>query len=201
VALTLLAALFFLSGASALVFQIAWLRLLSLIVGVTVHAASAVLASFMGGLALGSWLGGRLADRMRHPLRAFAFVELGIATSALAVPAALNAVEQLYVALHAQMPEAAAGLAAARVICASVVLLVPTTLMGASLPLLARHVQISADRTANVAARIGLLYSKNGWRDRWNARRRIRLDRVDRRDRYDEVRRGYQPSGRNGCAR
>jgi spermidine synthase len=53
-AFALLAGLYFLSGASALVFQIAWLRLLALIVGVTVHAASAVLASFMGGLALGS---------------------------------------------------------------------------------------------------------------------------------------------------
>jgi spermidine synthase len=150
-----------LSGASALVFQIAWLRLLALILGVTVHAASAVLASFMGGLALGSWLGGRLADRVRHPLRAFGFVELGIAGSALAVPAILGVVEQLYVGLHGQMPGAAAGLAAARVFCTSAVLLVPTTLMGASLPLLARHVQMSARGDESRAARIGLLYAAN----------------------------------------
>jgi spermidine synthase len=49
-----LAGLFFLSGAAALVYQVAWLRMISLVFGVTVYAASAVLTSFMGGLALGS---------------------------------------------------------------------------------------------------------------------------------------------------
>jgi hypothetical protein len=56
--------LFFLSGACALVYQVVWLRMLSLVFGVTVYAASAVLSTFMGGLALGAWLGGRLADRV-----------------------------------------------------------------------------------------------------------------------------------------
>ena len=60
-----LALLFFMSGASALVYQVVWLRLLSLVFGVTVYAASAVLTSFMAGLALGSWGGGKLADRLR----------------------------------------------------------------------------------------------------------------------------------------
>jgi len=157
-ALTLIAALFFLSGSSALVYQIVWLRLLALIVGVSVYAASAVLASFMGGLALGSWLGGRLADRLKHPLRAFGFVELGIAASALAVPAALHAAGTLYTLLHARAPDAVASLALIRVACSAVVLLVPTTLMGASLPLLARHV---AGRGSALATRIGLLYAAN----------------------------------------
>lgn len=159
--LALLTALFFLSGASALVYQIAWLRLLSVIVGVTVHAASAVLASFMGGLALGSWLGGRAADRTRYPLRAFGFVEFGIALSALLVPATLDRVERLYAALHEQMPEAALALAAARALSASLVLLVPTSLMGASLPLLAKHVQLTTGSSRSTTSRIGLLYSAN----------------------------------------
>jgi spermidine synthase len=157
---TLLAAIFSLSGASALVFQIAWLRLLALVVGVTVHAASAVLASFMGGLALGSWLGGRLADRVRHPLLVFGLVELGIAASALAVPYALDTVQQIYAALHSDAPHAAA-LTAARLICAGAVLLVPTTLMGASLPLLARHVRGGTAAEPAAAARIGVLYAAN----------------------------------------
>jgi MFS family permease len=160
-AFALLAGLYFLSGASALVFQIAWLRLLALIVGVTVHAASAVLASFMGGLALGSWLGGRSADRARYPLRAFGLVELGIGINALAIPGALGVVERFYVTLHAYTPDAGASLTVARIVCASAVLLVPTTLMGASLPLLSKYVQASAAAEGQTISRIGLLYAAN----------------------------------------
>lgn len=150
--------LFLASGFSALVYQIVWLRMLALVFGVTVYAASAVLSSFMGGLALGSWLGGRVADRRRRPLRAFALVEIGTALSALAVPALLRAAEAIYAAIHAYSPEAPLLLTAARVGCAAVVLLVPTTLMGASLPLLSRYV---AGSTGAAAARIGVLYAAN----------------------------------------
>jgi spermidine synthase len=156
--LSLLALLFVCSGFSALIYQIVWLRLLSLVFGVTVFAASAVLTSFMGGLALGSWLGGRLADRVRRPLRAFAIVELGVAASALAVPLALGGAQALYDLLYRQSPDAIVPLTIARLACSAVVLLVPTTLMGASLPLLSRHV---ASSTTNAARRIGFLYSAN----------------------------------------
>jgi MFS family permease len=60
--------LFFLSGFSALVYQVLWMRLLALVFDVTIHAASTVLAAFMAGLALGSAAAGRLADRVRRPL-------------------------------------------------------------------------------------------------------------------------------------
>ena len=59
---------FFLSGFSALVYQVLWMRLLALVFGVTIHAASTVLAAFMAGLALGSAAAGRVADRVRRPL-------------------------------------------------------------------------------------------------------------------------------------
>jgi spermidine synthase len=153
-----LLALFLLSGFSALVYQIVWLRALALVFGVTVYAASAVLTSFMGGLALGSWLGGRLADRTTHPLRTFGFVEIGIAASALAVPALLAVAQNLYVSVHTQVPEALPLLTLARLLCSGFVLLVPTTLMGASLPLLSRHVARSA---GPAASRIGVLYAAN----------------------------------------
>lgn len=156
----ILVPLFLFSGASALVYQVAWLRLLSLIVGVTVHAASAVLASFMGGLALGAWLGGRIADRSRQPLRAFGLVEIGIAVSALAVPFALDATESIYASLHAALPHNGI-LTLIRFTCAGAVLLVPTTLMGASLPLLARHVQNRAGIDDSIVGRIGALYAAN----------------------------------------
>ena len=156
--LSALALLFLASGFSALVYQIVWLRLLALVFGVTVYAASAVLTSFMAGLALGSWLGGRAADRVRSPLRAFAYVELGIGVSALAVPFLLELAQMLYLRIHAQAPDAAALLTAARVVCSALVLLIPTTLMGASLPLLSRHVT-SGGGTA--ASRVGALYAAN----------------------------------------
>ena len=66
--LFLLAALFFLSGTSALIYQMLWLRLIGLVFGVTVYAASTVWAVFMAGLALGSVIGGRAADRVSRPL-------------------------------------------------------------------------------------------------------------------------------------
>src|SRR3972149_6027810 len=78
--------LFFLSGITGLVYEIAWTRILTLVFGHTVHAVSTVLAAFMGGLALGSYLFGRLADRVRRPLVLYAILELGVGLYALAVP-------------------------------------------------------------------------------------------------------------------
>lgn len=154
----MVAGLFLFSGFSALIYQIVWLRLLSLVFGVTVFAASAVITSFMGGLALGSWLGGRLADRARHPLRLFALVEVAVAASAMLVPWALDGAQVLYAVLHRQLQDSLVPLTIARLVCSGLVLLVPTTLMGASLPLLARHVATSAGGNAR---RIGFLYAAN----------------------------------------
>ena len=66
--LPLLCALFFASGSSALIYQVLWLRLIGLVFGVTVYAASTVWAAFMGGLAIGSFSAGAVADRVRRPL-------------------------------------------------------------------------------------------------------------------------------------
>ena len=156
--LALIALLFFLSGASALTYQVVWLRMLSLVFGVTVHAASAVLTSFMAGLALGSWAGGKLADRVRSPIRAFALIELAIAGTAVLVPIALDGLGGLYAVLHARAPDDLVRLTIARVICSGAVLLVPTTLMGASLPVLAKY---AAARNEAAARRIGALYAAN----------------------------------------
>src|SRR5688500_9347309 len=153
-----LAGLFFLSGAAALVYQVAWLRMISLVFGVTVYAASAVLTSFMGGLALGSWLGGRSAARLRHPLRAFASLELGIAVSALAVPSALEVVSGVYDEVQARTSGSLIPLTVARLLGSALILLIPTTLMGASLPYLARYI---TDAGGSAAARIGWLYAAN----------------------------------------
>ena len=102
--LATIALLFFASGLSGLVYQELWLRLLGLVFGVTVYAASAVLAGFMGGLALGSALGGRWADRTRRPLLLYGVAEVLVGLSALATPLLLDGVARAYVAVHPLLP-------------------------------------------------------------------------------------------------
>lgn len=148
--------LFFASGVCGLTYQVLWLRLLALVFGVTVHAASTVLASFMAGLALGAVLAERLARR-GQPLRVFALLEAGIAASALSTPALLALASQLYRPLSDLAPDSLALLTVARFVCSSAVLLVPTVLMGATLPVLS-HAPIV--RAAS-ASRLGALYAVN----------------------------------------
>ena len=129
---------FFLSGFSALVYQVLWMRLLALVFGVTIHAASTVLAAFMAGLALGSAAAGRLADRVRRPLVAFAVAEAGVAVAALATPLALAGVEALYVRLYPALDAWPPAVGLVRFVLSFAVLIVPTTLMGATLPLVVK---------------------------------------------------------------
>ncbi|MHC4779523.1 MAG: hypothetical protein ACYTFG_13200, partial [Planctomycetota bacterium] len=87
---------FFLSGFSALVFEVIWMRRLHLVLGSTGFAVATVVAAYMGGLALGSWLGGRLADRIRSPLLLYGILEFGVGAYALAVPFIFDGATPLY---------------------------------------------------------------------------------------------------------
>jgi spermidine synthase len=136
--LTVIALLFFASGLSGLVYQELWLRLLGLVFGVTVYAASAVLAGFMGGLALGSALGGRWADRTGRPLRLYGMAEVLVGVSALATPLLLDVVERAYLAVHPLLPSLPGTVTFVRFALSIAVLLVPTMLMGATFPLVVR---------------------------------------------------------------
>src|SRR5829696_3970840 len=77
---------FVLSGATGLIYEVLWARMLGLVFGATTLAISTVLAAFMGGLALGSALAGKLAPRIRKPIAMYGFIEIGIAIYALLVP-------------------------------------------------------------------------------------------------------------------
>ena len=156
--LPLLSGLFLLSGAAALIYQVMWLRMLSLVFGVTVYAASTVLASFMAGLAIGSFAGGRIAGRLRHPLTAFGLLEIGIGLSALATPVLLDAVRAIWILLQPSLPSSIVFLTAARFAASFAILIVPTSLMGATLPIVMRSALM---RDAATAGRIGLLYAIN----------------------------------------
>ena len=95
----LLLAAFWLSGAAGLVYQVVWMRRLTLVLGVTHQAVAITLACFMGGLALGAWWLGRVGDRTRHPVRAYAGLELGIAAWGAASPWLFEATTAIWVAL------------------------------------------------------------------------------------------------------
>lgn len=151
--------IFFVSGALGLVYEVLWLRKLLLVFGSTVHAVSTVLTVFFGGLAIGSWLAGRLIDRRwSSGLRWYAACEMAIGAYAFATPWLFAWVERFYIPLYRASDFSPAVLVGASFVGTAAVLLAPTVLMGATLPLLARHVvQTVRDRGVAVAS----LYSIN----------------------------------------
>lgn len=155
----LLSALFLLSGTSALIYQVLWLRLLGLVFGVTVYAASTVWAVFMAGLAIGSYSGGRVADRVKRPLIWFGLAEALIAITALATPLALDGLQRAYAALRPSLGDSFATLTAARLAMSFLVLIVPSTLMGSTLPLVLKSSLFRG--TASLGDRVGVLYAIN----------------------------------------
>jgi spermidine synthase len=152
---------FFVSGASGLIFEVIWTRMFSLVFGATTLAISTVLTAFMGGLALGSYLSGRFADRLRDPLRAYALAEAGVGITALLLPLVVGTFGGLNRFLYAHFAQSYATLAAIRFLASAAVMVVPTTLMGATLPLLSRFfVQTEAEH-ARMGMRVGTLYAIN----------------------------------------
>jgi len=154
----LLLVAFFLSGAVALVYQVLWTRQLGLVFGVTIQAASTVLACFMGGLALGSYLAGRWSDSMARPLRAFAVVEVLIAVSALLTPTLLGLADSLFISMVPSLEGSPILTTAARVGLTALVLIIPAGLMGMTYPLVLRAASRSADGIRRTAS---LLYAIN----------------------------------------
>ncbi|HJK97373.1 MAG TPA: fused MFS/spermidine synthase, partial [Polyangiaceae bacterium LLY-WYZ-14_1] len=156
---------FFLSGTSSLIFQVIWTRMLHHVFGATSVAVSSVVTAFMIGLGLGAFLVGRLADRIKHPIITYALAELIVGVWAFALPYLvapegwLAGVNQ---ALRQSLGAESLGFALGRFACVLPLLLVPTTLMGATLPLLARHyVREEEHRTGTTSAQVGTLYAVN----------------------------------------
>jgi spermidine synthase len=153
---------FFFSGLAALIYQTAWTREFAFVFGTSDLAVATVLAAYMGGLAAGAAIAGRIAHRLTRPVLAYGVLELGIALAALCVPFGIAAARWLYVSLFGgtESVAGAGGLATALfyLACSFVILLVPTAMMGATLPLLARH---AVREEAQIGSRIGLLYAAN----------------------------------------
>ena len=139
-----LAPLLFLSGAAALVLEVCWFRRMAQVAGGTAVAMSSVLAAVIGGMALGSLLFGRFADRARSPVRLYGALELGVALFALWVPSLIDA--------------AGGALAAAapiQFLLSMLLLTPPAILMGGTLPAAVAALRERSGRT------IGWLYAAN----------------------------------------
>jgi predicted membrane-bound spermidine synthase len=150
--------MFVLSGFAGLVYQVLFSKALALSFGSTAVATYTVLATYMGGMALGAWLGGRLAAQRADALKLYAYCELGIGAYCLATPWIFQAIQALYVALAAGSAADAAGLTVLRVLLGAAALSVPTVLMGMTLPILARFFQ---SRSASLGTSVALLYGAN----------------------------------------
>ena len=150
----------FLSGAAGLVYQVVWLRMLGLVFGHAVDALTAVLVAFMSGLALGSALGGRLSSRARAPLAIYAWLEAGIAVYALCLPPGLPGLTRVSLTLRDALGLSYEGWSLVQVALAFLVLLPPTVLMGATLPLVSQALASGGEAPGR---RVGALYAVNTW--------------------------------------
>lgn len=149
---------FFGSGAAGLIYEVVWIRMLGLVFGHTVHAVTTVLVAFMAGLTLGSSFGGRIADRLRKPVQWYGALEIAIGVYCLLTPWLIGVMTTLYVGVARSVGLPFWGLTLVQFALASVVLLVPTTLMGATLPILSRVVTTTLD---SAGRRVGILYAVN----------------------------------------
>ncbi len=149
---------FMLSGFAGLVYEVVWARQLVLVFGNTTQAISAILTGFFGGMALGSVLGGRLADRVRSPLRMYAILELLVVLGVLVTPVAFGGLREIYRGAFGVLDTSPLLLAMVRLGLSVLALAPATVFMGASLPTLSRH--LVSDHT-RLGEEFGELYMAN----------------------------------------
>ncbi len=150
--------LFLVSGATALAYQVIWTRMLVRTFGATSFAVSTVLAAYMAGMALGSYLFGRMIDKRGNPVLVYGLLELGIGIFAFVFPLLVGASHPLFKSLYAGLGGKFYLLSLVRFVLVFAMLLIPTTLMGGTLPILSRYVTRSL---TDLAGRVGFLYSIN----------------------------------------
>nr|MBA2321016.1 fused MFS/spermidine synthase [Deltaproteobacteria bacterium] len=150
--------LFFVSGATALVYQTVWARELHLVFGTSTFAIATVLAAFMAGLALGGIWMSRMGDRAARPLRVYGILEIGIGLYSLAFPWMVELVGPIYLQVWQRLQPGPLLFGLIQFVLVGGLLLFPTALMGATLPLLARF---ATERLGSAGDRIGTLYAVN----------------------------------------
>jgi spermidine synthase len=153
-----LAACLVASGAAALTYEVIWLRELSLVMGSTVYALAAVLDAFLGGLALGAWLGGRLVARRGASLALYAGLEAGIGLTAVGMPWAIGALSPIFGVAYRSLGDQILPYGLVQFVACGALLLVPTILMGATLPVVTA---LLLEPDSEVAGGAGRLYAAN----------------------------------------
>ena len=174
---------FFLTGACGLVYEVLWARMLGLVFGNTTYAISTVLAAFMGGLALGSFFFGRVADYLAPNsanstearaaqgglLKLYAILEVGVGLYALLTPVLLEIVETAYVGFYRSISTSRPLATFLCFILTFLMILIPTTLMGGTLPILSKLFSLAPGeqerrgRRYDLGRSVGILYSINTW--------------------------------------
>jgi len=150
--------LFFTSGATGLVYQVVWTRMMMHVFGSTAIAVGTVLAAFMSGLAIGAWYFGKRADRSHNGLRFYAMLEIGIAVAALVSHLLLHQLTPAHRMIFELTGSVPVIFSVVRFLMAFVLIMVPTLLMGATLPVLARYLQ-NTGRVVGV--NLSTLYATN----------------------------------------
>ncbi len=153
--------LFFLSGATGLIYELLWVRVLYQSFGSTIQSVTTVVAAYMGGLGLGAWAFGRIADRSTRPAALYGWLEIAIGVFGIISPLVLGLAHSIYIGTAGALALGAGGAAsvALRFGLAALVLLIPTTLMGGTLPVLTRAL-MGEDRGL-LKPSLGRLYGLN----------------------------------------
>jgi spermidine synthase len=148
----------FLSGANGLVMEIVFRRQLLLSLGVTHYSVGTVLTIFMAGLALGSFIFGRLADKTAYPILLYGILEIGVGLAGLILIILLPFLDPLYTQLHQALANEGSPSILLKALLAGMVLLAPTVFMGGTLPVVAKACVKEGDACG---APLGLLYGIN----------------------------------------
>lgn len=147
------------TGASGLIYQVAWQRFFLNVFGATLYSVTAVLTAFMGGLALGSWILGKKSDSIKKPLAVYGVIEIVVGITALAVPYLLKVLDPFFHYAYTAFGSQFALYTFVKFLVSFTILLIPTTLMGSTLPLLSKFV--TGELKQKAGSRIGILYSIN----------------------------------------
>lgn len=159
---SLIALLFIISGATGLMYQVVWFKYLSLFLGNTTYAQTVVLATFMGGLAIGAALWGRRADSSSRPLALYGFLEILIGLYCLFYPTFLDWCQSAFtrIVMALQSPSDGTEVLFLKLIISLLTLLFPTILMGGTLPILVRFI---SERIEEAGPNVATLYFLNSF--------------------------------------
>ena len=150
--------IFILSGAAGLIYEVVWARQLVLVFGNTTQAVSAILTGFFGGMAIGSAVGGRYADRVRRPVRMYGILELVLVVVVILTPITFRLLHEVYRGAFNSLEASPGALALVRFALALLAHGPATVLLGATLPTLTRYLSTNA---AHLSESFGRLYAAN----------------------------------------